>query len=304
MLRCPVRLVMLCVLLLGAGSSGEAQDHLRVATYNLRNYLAMDRQVDGIFRRDYPKPEKEKTVIRAVIRSAAPDLLAVQEIGSEAMLLELREDLAMDGFEYSGYHVMEADDDTRRIGALWKEGLSVTVVPHLDLDFSLFGEPQRPKRGMLELQIDDGEGAKLSVFILHLKSKYTSDSRDPQSAERRIREAQASRDRILQRFPNPAESSFLVMGDLNDYRNSSAVRRFLSRGDTTIARIVEAKDPSGLLWTHFYDKQAEYSLIDYILASPGLEAGTSLASGIADEADAYLGSDHRLVWADLDPISP
>ena len=37
-----------------------ATDSVRVASINVQNYLIMDRWVDGRWKRDYPKPEKEK----------------------------------------------------------------------------------------------------------------------------------------------------------------------------------------------------------------------------------------------------
>lgn len=272
----------------------------RVATYNLRNYLSMDRLVEGDFRKDYPKPEEEKTVVRESILEAAPDLLAVQEIGSLEFLRELRDDLAEDGLFYEGYFVLEADDQVRRIGALWKGYLEVVPVGHTDLSFRLFDQRQTPKRGMLELQVEEGGGYSFSVFVLHLKSKYTSDPRDSQSFKRRTREAQSSRDRILELFPDPSTSRFMIVGDLNDHRNSSAVRRFLARGDTIISDILPAVDQSGLIWTHYYKKGGEYSLIDYMLASPGLQQTADLSSGILDNEHYYTGSDHRLVWTDIE----
>ncbi|MDQ8182178.1 endonuclease/exonuclease/phosphatase family protein [Pelagicoccus sp. SDUM812005] len=275
------------------------EEPLRIATYNLRNYLLMDRQVDGRFRLEYPKPEAEKAVVRRTILEAAPDLLAVQEIGTWDELEELRDDLEQEGLPYESVFVLEADDETRRIGALWRAGIEVEPIAHDDLSFSLFGDEMRVKRGMLELRVRAGEGPPFSVFVLHLKSKYTTDRRDPQSTQRRTKEAHAARERILERFPDPSRSPFMIVGDLNDHRNSSPVRRFLVRGDLQISQILEARDRSGLIWTHYYKKGGEYSLLDYMLASPGLTSIYETRSEIVDRADYYEGSDHRLVWTDL-----
>ena len=73
---------------------------LRVATYNLNNYLIMDRIVDGRWRPAYPKPESEKTSIRQVIKRTYADILLLQEIGSLALLEELRDDLALEGIDF------------------------------------------------------------------------------------------------------------------------------------------------------------------------------------------------------------
>ncbi len=279
--------------------SSSGAEPLRVATYNVRNYLTMDRQIDGKFRRDYPKPEEEKEVVRKSILAASPDILALQEIGTRAELLELRDDLAQDGLRYESAYLLEADDEVRRVGALWKSHLSVTPRPHADLEFKLFEEPLSVKRGMLELQVEEVEGESFSIFILHLKSKYTSDKRDPQSTQRRTKEAHSARERILDLFPDPATSPFMIVGDLNDHRNSSSVRRFLIRGKLQISTVLDAQDSSGLIWTHYYKKGGEYSLLDYMLASPGLTKAFVTKSGIISSKDYYTGSDHRLAWTDL-----
>lgn len=299
-----VSLVVAAVLLsLGFVTEAEAQEDrssVRVATYNLRNYLLMNRQIDGRFRMDYPKPESEKSVVRKTIREANADLLAVQEIGSLELLEELRGDLADEGLVYTGLFVLEADDETRKIGALWKSDLRVSPIEHVDMSFSLFDERRLVKRGMLELRLETADDAgAVSVFVLHLKSRYTSDRRDPGSVDRRTLEAEESRDRILDLFPDPESSRFMVVGDLNDYRNSASVRRLLSRGDLQISRLLDIGDDRGAIWTHFYEKGGEYSLIDYILCSPAIAEDTVLAKGILADEAFFDGSDHRLVWVDL-----
>lgn len=305
-MRVSLHRLLLALLFLSLASSsvgaGEVRS-LRLASYNVRNYLAMDRLVDGGFRQNYPKPEAEKAVVRKSILTVAPDLIVLQEIGTKEELRELRDDLADEGLNYGHFYLLEAADDARRIGALWRNGLEVAPVPHVDLSFNLFDEERSVRRGMLELKVEAEGGRLFSVFALHLKSKYTSDSRDPQSALRRVKEANAARERILELFPEPAKSPFFVFGDLNDHRNSSAVRRFLVRGDLQISRILEATDKNGLIWTHYYVKGGEYSLIDYMLASSGVDAVFRSESHIASQDDYYTGSDHRLVWTDLTPLA-
>lgn len=293
------QILLVLAVAIGATQIFAAPEPLRIATYNVRNYLTMDRQVDGKFRRDYPKPEAEKEIVRETILAASPDILALQEIGTRAELLELRDDLAQNGLNYDSAYLLEAGDEVRRIGALWKSHLSISTRSHTDLEFTLFQERRSVKRGMLELQVKQSDGSSLSVFILHLKSKYTSDKRDPQSSQRRTKEAQSARERILERFPDPKKSCFLVVGDLNDHRNSGPVRRFLVRGNLEITTILNAQDPAGLIWTHYYKKGGEYSLLDYMLASPGLVEAYDTQSAVVALKDYYKGSDHRLAWTDL-----
>ncbi len=286
-------------LALAAAIPATAAETLRVASYNVRNYLCMDRLVEGAFRLDYPKPEKEKAVVRATIRSVEPDILALQEIGSLEFLLELRDDLAREGLRYDGYAIAEAADETRRLGALWKAERVIEAVTHADIAFTYFGQRLPMKRGLLELKLGrGGSQPSASIFVAHLKSRYTDDRRDTQSAKRRAREAQAARDRILELFPDPSNQRFLIVGDLNDGPDSGAVGRFIAKGRRPLTRMIELTDRSGLRWTHDYRKAGMYSQIDYILVSPGWPGMASLRGQIADRPDYYEGSDHRLIWVD------
>lgn len=278
----------------GEGESGDG-GQLVVATYNLMNYLSMDRWVYESWRRDYPKPESEKRVARETILDVAPDILALQEIGSLEHGLELQGDLAKSGLEYDGLWVMEAADEERKLGALWREGLVVEVVEHVDLTLPYFGDRLPVKRGLLELRVGEGAG-RWSLFIAHLKSRYTNDPKDPESLERRTREARAIRDRVLELYPDPGGARFLVVGDLNDTTASRPLRAFRRRGDLQIAVPVPCEDRFGLTWTHFYQKEDVYGRVDYILRSTGWEELAGVRGVIHHRDDYYEGSDHRLVY--------
>lgn len=303
--RIPILLprIALLLLLLPLWKLAAEEPTLRVATYNLRNYLCMDRLMDDGFRREYPKPESEKRVVRETIRAVSPDVLILQELGGPNYLAELQTDLAREGLVYTGAALAEAQDEERHVGALWKNRIMAKATTHADLRFPYFDDDTLVKRGMLELVIhDSGGNAWASIFGLHLKSKYTTDNRDPMSEERRVREAQAARNRILERFPDPNKARFLIVGDLNDGPNSRALQRFKTRGDVRIAYLLQSRDPFGLTWTHYYKKGGMYSQIDHILASSGWPELRETTATIESPPDYYDGSDHRLVWVDV-PIT-
>ena len=73
--------------------SGTLVAEVRVGTYNIRIYLMTDRLVDGTWRKNYPKPENEKTALREIIAREKPDILAIQEMGTAPYLQELLRDL-------------------------------------------------------------------------------------------------------------------------------------------------------------------------------------------------------------------
>lgn len=274
-------------------------DPVRVATYNLENYLIQDRVIDGRWRPDYPKPEREKAALRAVIKATDPDIVAVQEIGAEPFLAELQADLALDGIDYPYVYWMRAEDEVRHIAVLSRIE-AIAAVRHDDLEFAYLGGRARVKRGMLELGFESPDGEIWKLFVVHLKSPWSDDERDPQSTLRRTREAEACRDRIVERTFGLGVDVFLVAGDFNDHPESAPLRRFYRRGDLRISERVPATDIRGETWTHHYAKEGSYSTVDGFVASPRLVPAVVDGRGhIVDEPSSTTGSDHRLIYLDL-----
>ena len=80
----------------------------------------MDRYIEGSWRKDYPKPEHEKQIVRAIIKEVSADIIALQELGNISYLEELRSDLKLDGFDYPYLVHMKGEDDLRHVGILSK----------------------------------------------------------------------------------------------------------------------------------------------------------------------------------------
>jgi len=279
-------------------------ESLRVATYNLNNYLLTDRYVDSVWRPSYPKPEAEKTVIREVIRQTLPDILAVQEIGGRPFLEELRADLLQEGVHYPHLLHMQGADDLRHIAVLSKR-LPLEVVKHQDLEFNYQNRRQPVRRGMLELSFARSNGTVFKLFVVHLKSRWSDLKQDPQSRLYRTREAEACRNRILARTHHIGMLNFLIAGDFNDHPVSAPLRRFYRKGGLNIGALVPATDSRGEQWTHFYRKQVVYSLVDGFIASCALAPDVKAGHGhIAEVSSISFGSDHRLVYLDLVEPAP
>jgi len=259
----------------------------------------MDRQTGGVWRPSYPKPEDEKEALRAVIKTVNPDILALQEIGGPEFLQELRADLAMEGFDYPYAIHMSGADQTRHT-ALLSRWPAVEVVEHGDLDFKYLDRRQSVKRGLLEVSFHQLGGSEFKVFVVHLKSPWSDDKRDPESALWRTGEATACRNRIIERSYEQGVEDFLIAGDFNDHPDSAAMHRFSSRGSRDIASLVPAWDRREERWTYYNEKCATYSLVDGIFISPSLASRVEGGRGwIADIPESMGGSDHRLVYLDL-----
>lgn len=283
-------------LLLAAGASGATS--LTVATYNVQNYTLTDRRIGG-FRPAYPKPEAEKTALRAMIAAMDADVIAFQEIGGEEYLRELRRDLASEGISYPHIAAMLGADEQRGLGVISRVPLG-RVTAHRDLTARWRGaeEAVPVRRGMLEVEVL-AEGGPVTLFVVHFKSRITESKDDPAAQEQRVAEAQSARNRVLERFPDPAEARFIILGDCNDTPGSRALRALQARGRTQISHWVDAADERGHRWTHEYARPAVYSRFDHVLVSPGLWDGESDAVRARIVGEPWetvsLASDHRPV---------
>ena len=278
---------------------GLRAESLTIATYNIENYVPANRVTEAGYRQEYPKPEAEKRALRAVIRGLNADVLVLQEMGGQPYLDELRRDLKVVGTDYPYAVLLEGPDADRHVALLSRRPLKA-VVPHTDLEFSYFQGRERVKRGLLEVTIATAAG-DVTLFGLHLKSRFTDRPDDPQSAQRRLGEATAIRDCVLLRVADPAKTRFLFLGDCNDPKNGKAVQRLQQRGKVEIASLLPAADSRGETWTHAYRKEDSYSGVDHILVSPALRP--AVQGGVAriyDGPGVREASDHRPVVVTLE----
>lgn len=274
--------------------SGARAETLTIATYNIENYVAADRMTEAGYRKDYPKPEPEKRALRTVIHGLGADVLVLQEMGDQPYLDELRRDLKSEGCDYPHAALASAADADRRVAILSKRPLKA-VTTHTDLKFGYLGGTETVKRGLLEATVATSAG-EITVFALHLKSRFTERADDPMSALRRGQEATAIRDRVLKRFPDPATARFVILGDCNDNRISRAAAALQKRGKTEISVLLRAADSRGEVWTHAFRKDESYSRVDHIFVSPGLvRTVRGGAAKIYDGAGVREASDHRPV---------
>ncbi len=285
------------------GSAVAASAALTVATYNVENYTVANRMVDGVYRPAYPKPEKEKAALCRVIAGLAPDILAVEEMGPQAFLDDFQRELKQAGQNYPYTALLEAADADRHVAVLSRVPFK-GVKRHAAVPITYFGRQEMVKRGVLEVVFATSEG-DFSIFVVHLKSKYTERKDDPDSAQQRALEAEAVRDLVLSRHSDPAKDKFMVVGDWNDTRGTRPVLAMQKRGDTVVGVLVPATDSRGEEWTHFFRREGTYSRIDYLMVSPALKplvAGNRATIG--DGPGTADASDHRPVYLalKLDPV--
>ncbi|MGD9749123.1 MAG: hypothetical protein AB7V57_22465, partial [Verrucomicrobiales bacterium] len=118
--------VFFCLLLLGAGIYRRApaqtpdlpEPQVRFMAYNLKNYLPMNRRVDGVAVQDAPKPAEEIEAVVNMIAAGKPDVLGVCEIGLEAEIKDLQSRLKKAGLDLPEFEWVRAASDQPRNLAL------------------------------------------------------------------------------------------------------------------------------------------------------------------------------------------
>lgn len=273
---------------------------VRIATYNLDNYLISDRWIDGQYVKKYPKPEIEKEAIRKVIGTVKPDILVLQEVGGENFLKELQSDLRSEGIDFPYSTVMKGADPIRHMAVLSKEPFNKTIY-YDKLIYSFSKEEKMPvRRGLLEICFIS-EGIEWSLFGIHLKSRRSEKKMDCESCKQRVGEATVICQKIIERYPDVQKGNYIIIGDFNDYPKSRTLKQFLKYKKHEIAKMIIAIDTRGECWTQYRDGYGNYSQLDYILISPELLNKTKAKeASIVDAPFALKGSDHRMVYADLD----
>lgn len=297
----------LLVPLVAGPSLKGTPDSLKILSWNVRNYNLTDRYTYGYYRRNYPKPEEEKAALRQVIHEENPDVLLFQEVGGNEYLNELKIDLQQQfGLEYRYFTTLVVEDEVRRLGVLSRIPFEEVVNPVSEVEFFdyLDGKAQ-VKRGLLEVRIEVDEQV-YHLMTYHLKSRFTSDPRDPESRERREKEARVIRSYILDLLETDSGMRIIMMGDLNDGVGSQAYNRITKIGDRSILKEIPVLDDHGEAWTYSYARKRSYEQIDFLFVSPYLldEAESKLEARIVGGSNVRKASDHRPIVVEMNPPRP
>lgn len=268
---------------------------IRIASYNVYNYLSMDRYYDGKYRPNYPKPESGKKKLREIIQTIRPDILAIQEIGSLGHLKELQQDLSSEG--YKMLHFAYSNDKDRDRNLAFLSNIPFVQSKAHERIFLQEGQSQQQVlRGLLEVEVNVNN-QKLKLFNLHLKSRHTTKKDDPNGSRFRQNEARALINLISQNTNN-GSIPHLVLGDFNDYPQSPTLLLFQNDKINPLKHII-AKDKQGNDWTHYYRKENIHSTLDYILHSINFPFSI-IHQEIYSDRYYYKASDHRPIYIDIE----
>jgi len=273
----------------GTVTAGE----FNFVAYNLKNYLKMDRRVDGEFKRDAPKPENEITELVKIIVATAPDVFGVCEIGVEADLADLKTRLASAGINYPHAALALAADKTRHVALLSKYPI-VANNSQTDLTYRIGEKELSFQRGILDVTVQAAAGYQLRCLGLHLKSKREVE--EASQAIMRRNEAELLRAHIDKILTEKPETNLIVYGDFNETRNELPIKVVRGRfGTPTALTDIQLADERGDRWTYYWRYADQYSRFDFIFASKGLVPEILQEKSRIHHGGAnwYLASDHR-----------
>jgi endonuclease/exonuclease/phosphatase family metal-dependent hydrolase len=283
-----------------------AAEALRIATYNLENYLE-----EPVGTRP-GKSEAAKAKIREGLRALNPDVVALQEVGGQAALQELRQSLKAEGLDFPYSELARGFDTNIFVGVLSKYPL-VATRSHTNLNYLLGGSRLQVSRGFAEVDVEVPGGYRFTLLSAHLKSRRPVPTAD--EGEMRVEEAKLLREIIDAHLAAHPNANLVVLGDFNDTYDSPAVKTVIGTGRNKLVdtRPAEANgdnqpnpiprfNPRNITWTHFYGKEDSYSRIDYILLSPGMaREWRPQDSRVLTLTNWGVGSDHRPIMVTLTP---
>ncbi|HEX3889253.1 MAG TPA: endonuclease/exonuclease/phosphatase family protein [Verrucomicrobiae bacterium] len=284
-------------------SSSFAAETFRVATYNVENYLDQPTET-----RPHVKSAEAKAKIRESIRALNPDVLTLEEMGTTNALLELRASLKADGLDFPFWEHISGADTNIHVAVLSKFPI-IARHPHTNDEFLLDGKRFRVSRGFAEVEIQAATNFAFTLIAAHLKSQLQIPNAD--EAEERLGEATILRGIIDEHFKENPNEKIIVLGDLNDVKNSDPIKKIIGRGKLKLFDTRPAErngdnsfveniyhEPRDVTWTYFYGANDTYSRIDYILLSAAMT--NHLLPGetcIPTIPNWGIGSDHRPIIA-------
>lgn len=293
----PVRLLIALVALFCALTSPlrseQATAPVTLVFYNLKNYLAMERRVDGEIIENAPKPEREIKALVEGIMAMKPDILGVCEIGDQSFLDDLQTRLKEQGLDLPHVElVTAASGHNRNLGLLSRFPL-VATNSRDDYTYSI-GDQKLPfQRGVLDATIAINPRYHLRYIGLHLKSKREVPEAD--QALMRLNEARLARKHIDKIFESEPGANLIVVGDLNDLRIEPPVKTLQSGfGRRDYLSSLTLDDQYGFRWTHHWSFADSYARFDFALYSKGLSPEIDRGlSHIYHWDDWDKASDHR-----------
>jgi endonuclease/exonuclease/phosphatase family metal-dependent hydrolase len=295
-------LFLLAVATALCGACAWAQDEngqITFCSYNLKNYLRMERFVGGKRTEGVGKSEKEIAAVVKFIADIHPDILGVCEIGAEDELRDLQARLKAAGLDLPELEAAHGGDPTRQLGLLSRFPI-VARNSQTELRYRIGDQIFPVQRGFLDATVRVRKGFELRCVGVHLKSKREIPEVDQKLMRRN--EAHLLRQHTESILKEKPDTRLLLYGDFNEDKAEASIVEIegVSGMELSMDRI-NLKDSHGEAWTHYWEFQDLYSRFDYFFVSRPLEPYVDKRkSHIYDVPNFYSGSDHRPIVMKID----
>jgi len=269
-------------------------------SYNLENYTDTKPPSEASRWGVKAKPEKEIVALVEIVQEIAPDVLGVSEMGSPERLAEFQQRLAKAGVNLPHSEFVPALDEDRHLALLSRFPI-IARQSRVDVAFVLNGQPQRVRRGFLDVTLQVTPDYQLRCVGVHLKSKLPIP--EGEALVRRM-EAQKLREHLDAIFEKEPLANVICYGDFNDTKDQPMFQSVTGpRGSAGHMSDLWCRDSLGDRWTYHWKPADQYSRIDYLFVSPGLwpEVDRSSASVYRSE-NWSKASDHRPIYTSIRPV--
>ena len=272
-----------------------------IASYNVENYVGISPVTEGGRTPAKPKTEAAIAALIRVIKEVNPDILGVCEMGSPERFEDFKKRLAAAGLGYVDAEYLQAADPDRHL-ALVSRFPIVARNSQADVPFELNGQPEKVRRGFLDVTIQVAPDYQLRMVGAHLKSKLAVAQGEAVIRRHEAQQLRRHLEKIL--VPDPG-TNLVCYGDFNDTKDTPMFAEISGiRGTPTYLDDIPAKDNLGDRWTHCWKTADLYSRIDYLFASPALVREVVAGSGRVDRSDVWsAASDHRAVSVTIIPVN-
>ena len=268
---------------------------LRFITYNVENWLTMDRFVGNRTIKSAPKPDSEKKQVIRILTANAPDVIGLCEIGEASDLAEIQQSLKTAGLDLPHSRYTGGTDPVRHLGLLSRYPIT-SIGKVADLEYRMNGQTFGFNRGILDVSIT-ANGKPYRFLGVHLKSKRDVEEGDQE--QMRIHEAHMLRKHVDSIFETDPKARLIVYGDFNDTYPSKAVKAVTGSTEETLRLMpIYFKDSKNEAWTHHWKNQDIYSRIDFATVSHALRSEVNFREcRIIDDPAWNEASDHRPLMA-------
>ncbi|MCY1022116.1 endonuclease/exonuclease/phosphatase family protein [Pyxidicoccus sp. MSG2] len=273
------------------GAPVVEEDHLRIAAFNVHRLFDTVCDSGACNAGDYealPTPDafgsQADRLAQGISRLDA-DVVLLGEVETQASLDALKTRLPRFSHAVLGEIYTPASVDVAVLSA-WP---ILLTRGHREQDLPLpGGGTTRFARELLEVHLDT-PGGRTIVFAAHFRSKVSDDP------VRRLAEAEAAHDIIVDTAREFPDALVVLGGDLNDVPGSPPLDALEEDGE--LLR-VSSDRPDSETWTYVYS--GDHQAIDHLYLARGGGAYVAGSFKAAREArGGYGGSDHAAVYADF-----